>query len=120
MHAHRHFVPDVLGAFRLNNQGGAVAKWQGKGLQNPHRRFDSAPRLQTFRRTELSSVPRQALLPEILDQHGLILLAAGLVEGHSAAVGRGTEPERNSIEDRDRGRPVLGEVVETENGLMAE
>ncbi len=25
---------------------GAVAKWQGMGLQNPHRRFDSAPRLQ--------------------------------------------------------------------------
>ena len=23
-----------------------MAKWQGKGLQNPHRRFDSAPRLQ--------------------------------------------------------------------------
>jgi signal transduction protein with GAF and PtsI domain len=30
---------------RKTNQG-AVAKWQGKGLQNPHRRFDSAPRLQ--------------------------------------------------------------------------
>jgi hypothetical protein len=29
----------------LLNQG-AVAKWQGKGLQNPHRRFDSARRLQ--------------------------------------------------------------------------
>ena len=28
------------------NKKGAVAKWQGKGLQNPHRRFDSAPRLQ--------------------------------------------------------------------------
>ncbi len=25
---------------------GAVAKWQGKGLQNLHRRFDSASRLQ--------------------------------------------------------------------------
>ena len=25
---------------------GAVAKWQGMGLQNPHRRFDSASRLQ--------------------------------------------------------------------------
>ena len=28
---------------------GAVAKWQGKGLQNLYRRFDSAPRLQLFR-----------------------------------------------------------------------
>lgn len=27
---------------------GAVAKWQGMGLQNPHRRFDSASRLQIF------------------------------------------------------------------------
>ena len=29
---------------------GAVAKWQGKGLQNPHRRFDSAPRLHKSQR----------------------------------------------------------------------
>ena len=27
---------------------GAVAKWQGMGLQNPHRRFDSASRLQIY------------------------------------------------------------------------
>jgi hypothetical protein len=31
---------------RTHESSGAVAKWQGKGLQNPHRRFDSAPRLQ--------------------------------------------------------------------------
>jgi hypothetical protein len=28
---------------------GAVAKWQGTGLQNLYRRFDSASRLQNFR-----------------------------------------------------------------------
>jgi hypothetical protein len=28
-----------------NFPGGAVAKWQGNGLQNHHRRFDSASRL---------------------------------------------------------------------------
>jgi hypothetical protein len=34
----------------MNNKG-AVAKWQGKGVQNPHRRFDSAPRLQMLVRS---------------------------------------------------------------------
>ena len=29
-----------------SRRSGAVAKWQGKGLQNLYRRFDSAPRLQ--------------------------------------------------------------------------
>ena len=28
-------------------------KWQGKGLQNPHRRFDSAPRLQLTLRLKI-------------------------------------------------------------------
>jgi hypothetical protein len=32
--------------FQLLFAKGAVAKWQGKGLQNLHRRFDSASRLQ--------------------------------------------------------------------------
>jgi hypothetical protein len=36
------------------NENGANAKWQGEGLQNPHRRFDSTPRLHTLRGVGLS------------------------------------------------------------------
>jgi hypothetical protein len=33
-------------ALQILSSGGAVAKWQGNGLQNHYRRFDSASRLQ--------------------------------------------------------------------------
>ena len=40
------YVYNVYYISRHKAPHGAVAKRQGKGLQNPHRRFDSAPRLQ--------------------------------------------------------------------------
>src|SRR5271169_2503404 len=59
-------------------------------------------------------------LAGVLDQHGLILFTAGLVEGDGLAVWRGSQPERNAIEHRDGCGAVLREIEEAENGLMAE
>jgi hypothetical protein len=36
--------------YTWNSRIGAVAKWEGKGLQNLYRRFDSAPRLHRIAR----------------------------------------------------------------------
>ena len=49
-----------------------MAKWQGKGLQNPHRRFDSAPRLQVLlrgRRIRARAIKYAAAAAAILELH---------------------------------------------------
>ena len=53
------FVLGEPGKSAVRKSLGAVAKWQGMGLQNPHRRFDSASRLQdmTLRQRSLSRIP---------------------------------------------------------------
>jgi hypothetical protein len=54
------------------NKKGAVAKWQGKGLQNPHRRFDSAPRLQVLlrgRRIRARTIKYAAAILELHPSH---------------------------------------------------
>jgi methylthioribulose-1-phosphate dehydratase len=46
-----------------NRTTGAVAKWEGKGLQNPYRRFDSAPRLHSSQSVlRILSTPNDTIL----------------------------------------------------------
>lgn len=57
---------------------------------------------------------------EIVDQHGLTLFLAGLVEGDGAAIGRGSEPEGDAVEHGDGGGAAVAEIKKAEHRAMTE
>ena len=57
---------------------------------------------------------------EVVDQHGLGLFLAGLVEDDRPAVGRGPKPEGNSIEYVDGSRALARKIVKAQHCLMSQ